>query len=203
MTSRNAKLLRDKLLRDLIRLQPELQQGAVRYALHQEEHPIATAILGAVMVEHELETLLRSQFKRKDDETWAMLVADNGPLNSFYSKIVAGYALAIYDESMRDELHIVRNIRNVFAHAKKLIHFDDPLIMKKLGKATRLSLPKELLLKVGKPEGAAGFSYDYVMLCCGLATKLKSERYRYERETGAMSPDLAALFTPPFGGKDK
>jgi hypothetical protein len=181
-------------LRDLSRIQPEFQEARdVRSnVLHKEAHPIATAILGAVMVEHELETLLRSKFKRKDDETWAMLVEDNGPLNSFYSKIVAGYALGIYDESMLNDLHIVRNIRNAFAQSKRLIHFDNPLIVRELGKATRSYLN---LAKAVKPHSR------YVVLCTWLSTKLihKSKSYRRVR-----SPlGLAALFTPPPGGKDK
>jgi DNA-binding MltR family transcriptional regulator len=187
MASRKAKLK----LRDLSRLQPEFQEARdVRSSvLHKKEHPIATAILGAVMVEHELEKLLRSKFKRKDDETWKMLVADNGPLNSFSSKIVAGYALGIYDKSMRDDLHIVRSIRNAFAHSKKLIQFDHLLIVKELGKSST---------KFTKVEPSRAAS-EYAVLCCRLSTQLIHKSKSYRR---AMSP-LAALFTPPPGGKDK
>jgi hypothetical protein len=38
----------------------------------------------------------------------AGLTAENGPFNSFYCEIVAGYALGIYNEGMRDDLDIVR-----------------------------------------------------------------------------------------------
>ena len=154
------------------------------------------------MVEHELETLLRSRFKRKDDKTWAMLVAENGPLNSFSSMILAGYALGIYDESMRNDLHIVRNIRNAFAHSKRLIHFDNPLIVKELERATRSYLSKKFwkLAKV-QPQGAAEFSSRYVLLCTWLSTRLmrihtrryKSKRYRYERKSRATSRLALAL----------
>jgi len=133
-----------------------------------------------------------------------MLVGDNGPLNSFSSKIIVGYALGIYDEGMRNDLNIVRNIRNVFAHSKRLIQFDHPLIVKELAKATR-----SYLSKVG-PQGAAEFSSRYVVLCSWLANKLlrihrglyKSKRHRHRRR--AMSSlALAALLTPSPGRKDK
>ena len=83
MASRRVKLK----LRDLGHLQLELEDAkALMDALGEELHPIATAILGAVTAERNLEILLRSKFKRKDDKTWAMLVEDiNGPLNSFSS----------------------------------------------------------------------------------------------------------------------
>jgi hypothetical protein len=63
MASRKIKL------RDLTRLQPDLQEAIdVGKTLGiKGAHPITTAILGAVLVEQELETLLRSRFKRKDE----------------------------------------------------------------------------------------------------------------------------------------
>src|SRR6516165_6267823 len=176
-------------LRDLTRLQPELQEAMdVSNALGKEAHPITTAILGAVMVEQELETLLRSKFKRKDDKTWEMLV-ENGPLNSFSSKIVIGYALGIYDERMRNDLNIVRSIRNAFAHSRKLIQFDDPLIVNELGKASKLALPKKYWTGF-KPQDR------YVSMCYQLSIKLKgidirrekSRTYQYERRIRAVSP---------------
>jgi len=130
--------------RDLSRAQPEIADlYALSEAFYKGEHPVATAILGAALVEYHLEQLLRSKMKRKDDKTWEMLVASNGPLNSFYSKIVTGYALGIYDDGIRDNLHIVRNIRNAFAHSRKLIRFDHPAVVNELRKATRTALPKK------------------------------------------------------------
>jgi DNA-binding MltR family transcriptional regulator len=87
--------------------------------------------------------LLQSKLKHKDDETWTMLVADSGPLRSFYTKIAMGYALGIYDKNIRSDLNIVRTIRNAFAHSKKLIQFDHPAVVAELRKATRLTLPKK------------------------------------------------------------
>jgi hypothetical protein len=78
-------------LRDVSRVQPDIADLlALSEAFIKGEHPVATAILGAGLVEHHLEQLLRSKIKRKDDKTWEMLVASNGPLNSFYSKIRGG-----------------------------------------------------------------------------------------------------------------
>jgi len=71
-------MARNPKLRDLSRLPPEYDDIiALNDAFLRPQQPITTAILGAVMVEHELEQLLRSKLKHKDDETWAMLIADN------------------------------------------------------------------------------------------------------------------------------
>jgi DNA-binding MltR family transcriptional regulator len=172
-------MARNPKLRDLGRAQPDT---ADLFALSDElikgEHPVATAILGAGLVEHHLEQLLRSKIKRKDDETWKLLVADNGPLKSFYSKIAMGYALGIYDTNMRGDLNIVRNIRNAFAHSKKLIQFDHPAVVKELKKATRSALPtkswefKAQCLNIHAPS-------LYMRLCYRLSNKLmKSTTYK-------------------------
>ncbi|MDE2167000.1 MAG: hypothetical protein KGJ66_11775 [Alphaproteobacteria bacterium] len=56
-----------------------------------------------------------------------------GHLSTFSSKIAAGYAFALYDDATRKNLEIVRDIRNAFAHSKKLIEFDNELVMVRLG----------------------------------------------------------------------
>jgi DNA-binding MltR family transcriptional regulator len=87
-----------------------------------------TAILGIGILETELEPMIRQRLQRKDDATWEKLTEDIGPLKSFHSKIVMAYALGIIDETMRENLHIVRRVRNVFAHAKILIDFTEETI---------------------------------------------------------------------------
>jgi hypothetical protein len=82
-------MARNPKLRDLSRLPPEYNDvSALIKAFGFGEHPIATAILGAVLIEHKLERLLRSKLKHKDDKTWAMLIADDGPLNRLFLLVV-------------------------------------------------------------------------------------------------------------------
>jgi DNA-binding MltR family transcriptional regulator len=161
-------MARKTKLRDLSRLPPEYDDLiALSYAVaNKDQHPIATAILGAVMVEHELDVLLRSKLRHKDDETWAILIADNGPLNSFSCKIAMGYALGIYDKGMHSDLTIVRNIRNAFAHSKKLIQFDHHAVVTELTKASKSAIPK----KFWKAKGLDVRLYQ--TLCVRLSSKL-------------------------------
>jgi hypothetical protein len=157
-------MARNPSLRNLSRLPPEYDDIiALSEALSKEQQPITTAILGAVLVELHQERLLRFKLKHGDDETWKMLTADNGPLGSFHSKIAMGYALGIYDKDMRGDLNIVRNIRNAFAHSKKLIQFDHPAVVTELGKATRSAK------KMWKSMPDA---MRYKSLCYYLSTKL-------------------------------
>jgi hypothetical protein len=69
-----------------------------------------------------------------------MMTELGAPLSGMNQKIIAGYALGHYDDVLRENLNIVRNIRNVFAHAKKIVIFDHPLIVAELAK---VSLPEQ------------------------------------------------------------
>ncbi len=120
-------------IRDISRQPPtDEERRAVRETMISADAPIVTAILGAALLEHELEQLLRPRFKRNDGPTWGKLTGDNGPLGTFSQKISIAYALGIADESLKDGLETVKNIRNQFAHAKKLIQFNHELIAKEI-----------------------------------------------------------------------
>jgi hypothetical protein len=102
-----SKGARKAKLRDYsnISLTTEQSEALRKLLLQYEQHSITIAILGAVLVEHELDALLRMRFKRKDNDTWEKLVSDRGPLGTFYAKIVAGYGFGIYDEKVVHDLH--------------------------------------------------------------------------------------------------
>ena len=86
-------------LRDYSSLTLTMEQSAElrELLLKLEQHSITIAILGAVMVEHELDALLRRRFKRNDNNVWDELVSDRGPLNSLYAKIAIGYAFQLLE----------------------------------------------------------------------------------------------------------
>ncbi len=140
MPSRNRGNPRPKL-RDLSRKWPTYEEkSALLDHLASSDAPIVTAVLGAALLEQEIERMLRPRFRRQDDDTWKELTSDNGPLGTFNLKIMAGYAFGTYDDTIKDGLNTVRAIRNVFAHTKKLLDFSDELIINELNK---VCLPKQ------------------------------------------------------------
>ena len=139
-------------------------------------HPISTAILGAVMVEHELDILLRRKFQRKDDDTWATLVAETGPLSTFGRKIIAGYAFKLYDDKTKFDLDVIREIRNAFAHSRKIIDFDDRLVVQKLISSKTLS--NKSARELQKKPTQQGARLTYVSLCYEGALRLLKWRSR-------------------------
>lgn len=58
----------------------------------------------------------------------ALFRAPNAPLSSFSSRINMAAALKIVSTEQAAKLHIIRDIRNSFAHCEIGVHFDHPAI---------------------------------------------------------------------------
>jgi DNA-binding MltR family transcriptional regulator len=86
-------------------------------------HDRAVAILLVSQVERFLEMTIISHLFRQDDNTIYLLIARDGPLSSFYSKITLGYAMGFITDPEKDDLNNLREIRNAFAHTLRPITF--------------------------------------------------------------------------------
>ena len=117
-----------KTLNDLTRQRPtkEESQAAAQAFFATDSPPIVAAILGQALIEPFLEDLLREKVRY----AWSEL--ENGPLFSFESKIIAAYAFGLIDDTTRKNLDTVRQIRNAFAHSKRLIDFDNKAVLNAL-----------------------------------------------------------------------
>jgi len=104
-------------LRDVSREHPNEQEIDALYDTVHDSHPIVTAILGAALVEYELEYYLRHRLLnprhgslKERDEIWTDLTEENGPLGTLYRKILVGQTLRLYEAAVTHNLHIMRNI---------------------------------------------------------------------------------------------
>jgi hypothetical protein len=202
MPSRNRGKRKPKL-RDLSvnPLTPK-EINALLDAINAATAPIAVAILGAVLVEHELERSLHARLRVRDDAIWQDMMDERGPLSTFARKIAMGHALRLYDEDFRDNLDIIRVIRNAFAHSKQLLEFSHPLVS---GECKKIKIPNKqkraFRLIVNLPP-----RFAYVFLCLRLASEMIRKRTarvqrstkRLERKFAVRSPFYSAL-APALG----
>jgi DNA-binding MltR family transcriptional regulator len=181
-------------LRDYtIRATPE-EIAEIRNAITSRKDPLTCAILGGVMVEHELDKLLRRKFVRKDDDTWERLVGDKGPLSSFNSKIITGRAFKVFDDKTEHDLNVLREIRNTFAHARKLLLFNDPLIVNKLRSAKLLAKRDKTHL-----EYAPFALSTFIILCYQLAVKLTVRLSRQQKAAARRRLKTSSIAKALFG----
>lgn len=173
------------------------EQNAILDAVSAATSPIATAILGAVMVEHELEASLRKRFKISDEKDWEEIVDERGFLSTFSRKIMVGHALRLYDADVRDNLDIIRAIRNGFAHSKRLIDFDHPLVSRELKKIKIPKKQRRAFRKISAMTPKDAYVHlcyrVLIMLVRNRSKALKRSAKRWQKKSVTKSPFYQAL----------
>lgn len=83
-------------------------------------------VLGGTFLEMALEHILRAYFP-EDEKEVDKLFEYNQPLGNFSSKISMVFCLGLIDKLIKDDLTIIRKIRNKFAH-DLFVNFEDAQI---------------------------------------------------------------------------
>lgn len=193
-------------IRDLSRLWPtdDERRAVTSLVARPDNHPVVTAILGSSFLEYDLEQMVRKRFNKKDDDTWNKLTDENGPLSGFFSKITIAQAFGLIDDTLAEALHTVRRVRNAFAHAKKLIDFDNPLVLAEFRKirlppSKKTNFSKGLQLSRTAESGYAA----YVILCFTISNELLRKQVRAlkrsRRKAIMRSPLYAAAMAAALG----
>lgn len=78
----------------------------------RSESDRACAVLGAALLDARLESLYNRRLRFSKDE----LLSGNGPLGTFSARIRLAHALAWIGDDVQHDLHIIRSVRNEFAH---------------------------------------------------------------------------------------
>jgi DNA-binding MltR family transcriptional regulator len=90
------------------------------------------AIACAAVLDDTLGTIISDRFIRLGKEWEDRIFTNQGaPLGTFHAKIIIGYAMGLIGPVARADLHLIRTIRNDFAHSGNPVRFDDPEISAK------------------------------------------------------------------------
>lgn len=89
-----------------------------------DKDDLHTVIIAVSIVEAHLQKLIVSRLHRTDVDFTNRLFENRGPLSDFNSKILVAEAFGLLTRRLADELHVLRAIRNTFAHAKMPLSFD-------------------------------------------------------------------------------
>jgi DNA-binding MltR family transcriptional regulator len=111
----------------------------------------AIAILGGAFVENAVKVAIAAHSLTFSYDHNAVF-GQGGPLYSFSPKIALGHALGIYGPKTRDDLDIVRNIRNAFAHALEDVDFSHRDIARECDKLHHVG-SADLSLMLRGPKG--------------------------------------------------
>jgi hypothetical protein len=108
------------------------------------------------------------------------LFEERGPLSDFASKIQVGYAMGLFGPKTKQDLGLIREIRNAFAHSLALISFDTKEIADVCHMLHTHTLAEEFATPIASAEvapsyGGVGREYgplDMYLFSCGVITSL-------------------------------
>jgi hypothetical protein len=90
----------------------------------------AAALVYGATLEHSLEIAIATYFVADPKAVKRVFnYSAHGPLATFDSKIRLGLALGVFDQKMYDDLLMLKQIRNAFAHAKSIVNFYTPAVV--------------------------------------------------------------------------
>lgn len=124
----------------------------------------AAALVAAALLETALERLIRHSLKKKDKELNNQLFQQRGPLGDFYSKITVASAFGVISENLATELTIVRNVRNVFAHATANLSFSTSEITAEIKRSNLLRVVNERMAEDLPDRRPIPIRSEFVML---------------------------------------
>lgn len=134
-------------------------------ALHdhfRSESDRAAAIVASSMLDNALATLLRKFLVVAVSKERSVLDSDRAPLGTFSARIDAAFQCGLMSKFMAADLHLIRKIRNEFAHDPLHMSFDTPVVKNRV-----LALEARSNLNTRDPEtrknvGPPGVRWDFL-----------------------------------------
>src|SRR5271156_1685063 len=111
--------------------------------------------MGAAYLDHALELLLASEFRplKKDEHNRLFRASRDGYMSGTDGKIRLAYALRLFGPHCYNDLLIINDIRNVFAHSLHRVDFAHPLVTADCENLRMVAaLPESRLLKGPMPD---------------------------------------------------
>jgi len=130
----------------------------------------AAAITAMAMLEEELKRVLISRFIPISNTIADNLFHEGGPLSGLESKINMSYALGIYGQQTRSDLHLARRIRNRFARYFEVSTFEHDRV---INLCNSLQLPELMPGAVNKLQpNTSKPRAQYIVTCSLVFTTL-------------------------------
>jgi DNA-binding MltR family transcriptional regulator len=173
---------------DLSDMRRFMDEANVIHEQLKEETDRGAALVGVAFLDELLERLLKSRML--EGKTTEGLFEGSNPLASFSARIDTAYSLGWIGPETHRELHLMRKIRNEFAHVHTPVTFASDAIQNRCG---ALQIPKAIL-PARLPRARDQFMFSASMLV------LRLEYYRRNTRTPIPAEDPPVHpFSPPEG----
>ena len=134
----------------------------------KNESDRASVILAAAMIDNVLDTLLRARLAPVSTGQDTLFDGHNSPIATFSARIDLAYRVGVISDKMARDLHIIRRIRNEFAHNIVGCSYDAPSVRSRIIELNRSSGHIDRCPKTRKnfPDGPRGdlqFSISWML----------------------------------------
>lgn len=121
----------------------------------REESERGCVIVSAAILDEQLVEMIRARLVPSPEREDELLEAGNAPASSFSARIDLAYRIGVLSLDQRQSLHILRKLRNDFAHVSTPISFSDDSVSDRI--RNLLELNRDLMHAIWsdvKPERA-------------------------------------------------
>jgi len=106
------------------RIPRERNREIISRAIDHRDDRFAVITL-ASLIDVGLERAIKSRMRRLKPDDYNAIFGGTGPLSGFSARIRVAYALGIIGPLIRNDLSLINEIRNVFAHAPQNLKLHD------------------------------------------------------------------------------
>lgn len=122
------------------------------------------ALYAAAHLDERLKLLMQS-FLVDDESAIAPMLSGNGALATFSSRIDMAYLLGLLPPIVRRDLHLIRKIRNEFAHSAQPLTFQYPAIASRCNELNRAPLADQPRWRFIQSAMGCGGVIDGALVC--------------------------------------
>ncbi len=105
----------------------------------RKESERGSAIICATLMEESLKKIIKAKLVPSPERNDELLDGAYTPLNNFSAKIDLAYRIGLIDLNQKSSFHLIRRIRNEFAHSSDEINFESPIIKDRIRELLRLN----------------------------------------------------------------
>jgi len=95
------------------------------FAEAEISNPRACALIWGALVEDALQYVTSIKLAHLTPDEKTDFFSESGPAGTFSSKIKIAYAMGAIETHVRDDINVIREIRNAFAHAQTALSFSN------------------------------------------------------------------------------
>jgi DNA-binding MltR family transcriptional regulator len=115
-----------KGLKKFAKERPTTEEIAQMFSEIRSDAPRSAVVLAAALIDDVLSGAIRYRMVKLSKDEDDDLFEGNGPLASFSARIRMAYAPGIIGKKTRHDLNVIHEIRNAFAHVRRVMNFDTP-----------------------------------------------------------------------------